>query len=234
MTPIQMNGMLSLLLLTISALVVVPIAAEPWEEVGAHTRVTAALWTLLPGPPTAEEAALLLVEQDGSRVGTIYWTMLEENLVQALRKPYVSVGSDAGVMGGGRKKNTQLGHPRTFGTFARIFARYVREMNVLTIQEAVRRLTSLPAEKYGIRDRGTLKVGNFADIVIFDPAAIKDNATFERPNEPATGVRHVFVNGVQVLRNGDPTPARPGRFVKGRAAEDGGCRQSAQSWRWPQ
>lgn len=187
----------------------------------------AELWGVIP-----EEAALRLVEQDGSRVGAIYSTMLEDNLVLALRKPYVSVGSDGGVMSDGGKPIELLSHPRGFGTFARIFARYVREKNVLTVEEAVRRLTSLPATKYGIQGRGALKPGNFADVVVFDPGRIQDHASYTSPREVATGVSHVFVNGIQVLKDGNPTKARPGRYLRGRAATDGGCRSSVRDWSW--
>lgn len=185
-------------------------------------------WGVVP-----EEAALRLVEQDNSRVGAIYSTMREEDLIMAMRHPYVSVGSDAGVLSSGNMATESSSHPRGFGTFARIFARYVREKHIWTVEEAVRRLTSLPAGKYGIADRGTIKPGYFADIVLFDPARMQDRATYLKPREGATGVRDVFVNGVQIFENGHPTAARAGRYIKGRAANEGGCRATARDWPRP-
>jgi N-acyl-D-amino-acid deacylase len=106
-------------------------------------------------------------------------------------------------------------HPRAYGNFARVLGKYARDERRITLQDAVRRLAALPASNLGLKDRGSLKPGNYADLAIFDPATIRDNATFGRPQQYATGMRHVFVNGVQVLRDGDHTGATPGRFVKG-------------------
>jgi N-acyl-D-amino-acid deacylase len=166
-----------------------------------------------------EETAMDLVIKDGTRVGTIYFIITEDNIAAQLKKPWVSVGSDAGSMapeGNFLKSNT---HPRAYGTFARVLGKYVREDKVITLQEAVRRMTSLPATNLRLPRRGTLTKGAFADVVIFDPATVRDNATFEQPHQYATGVRDVFVNGVPVLRNGEHTGATPGRVVLGPGAK---------------
>ncbi len=166
-----------------------------------------------------EETAMDLVVKDGSRVGTIYFIINEDNIARQLRRPWVSVGSDAGSLateGVFLKSNP---HPRAYGTFARILGKYVREDSVLTLQEAVRRMTSLPAGNLRIKRRGNLKPGYFADVVVFDPATIRDNATFEQPHQYATGMRDVFVNGVMVLSKGEHTGAKPGRVVLGPGAK---------------
>jgi N-acyl-D-amino-acid deacylase len=162
-----------------------------------------------------EETAMDLVVKDGSRVGTIYFLMSEENIAKQLAKPYVSVGSDAGSLAAEGVFLASNPHPRAYGTFARILGKYVREDSVLTLQEAVRRLTSLPATNLRLARRGMLAPGYHADVVVFDPATIRDHATFEQPHQYATGVRHVFVNGVQVLADGEHTGAKPGRVVRG-------------------
>lgn len=166
-----------------------------------------------------EETAMDLVVKDGTRVGTIYFIIDESNIAAQIRKPWVSVGSDAASMapeGNFLKSNT---HPRAYGTFARFLGKYVRDERVITLQEGIRRLTSLPAANLRITRRGWLKPGYHADIVIFDPTTIRDNATFEQPHQYATGVRDVFVNGVQVLENGEHTGAKPGRVVLGPGAK---------------
>jgi N-acyl-D-amino-acid deacylase len=162
-----------------------------------------------------EETAMDLVVKDGSRVGTIYFIIDEDNIAAQIRKPWVSVGSDAASMateGNFLKSNT---HPRAYGTFARFLGKYVRDDGVISLPEGIRRLTSLPATNLRIARRGWLKPGYHADVVVFDPQTIRDNATFELPHRYATGVRDVFVNGVQVLRNGEHTGAKPGRVVLG-------------------
>ena len=162
-----------------------------------------------------EDTMMDLVVEDGSRVGTIYFLMSEDNVRREVQLPWVSFGSDAasiaseGVFLNGRP------HPRTYGNFARLLGRYVRDERLITLQEAVRRLTSQPAGNLGIRDRGALRAGFYADLAIFDPATIADRATFAAPHRYATGMRHVFVNGGQVLANGEPTGATPGRAVRG-------------------
>jgi N-acyl-D-amino-acid deacylase len=162
-----------------------------------------------------EETAMDLVVQDGSRVGTVYFLMSEDNVRRQLRLPWVSFGSDEGSYapeGVFLKSNV---HPRAYGNFARLLGRYVRDEKILPLQEAIRRLTSLPAQNLKLRDRGRLVPGYYADIVVFDPKTIQDHATFEKPHQYSTGVRDVFVNGVQVLRNGEHTGALPGRVVRG-------------------
>ena len=162
-----------------------------------------------------EETAMDLVVEDGSRVGTIYFLMSEENVKRQIALPYLSFGSDAesqapeGVF---LKSNP---HPRAYGNFARLLGKYVRDEKVIPLEEAIRKLTSLPAGNLKIQDRGLLKEGYYADVVVFDPETIEDHATFAEPHQYATGVVHVFVNGVQVLKEGDHTGAQPGRFVKG-------------------
>jgi N-acyl-D-amino-acid deacylase len=162
-----------------------------------------------------EETAMDLVIQDGSRVGTVYFLMSEDNVKKQIALPYMSFGSDAGASsteGVFLKSNP---HPRAYGNFARLLGKYVRDEKVIPLEEAVRRLTSLSAEKLKIQKRGMLKVGHYADLVLFDPATIQDHATFEKPHQYATGVVHVWVNGVQVLKNGEPTGSKAGRVVRG-------------------
>jgi N-acyl-D-amino-acid deacylase len=162
-----------------------------------------------------EETAMDLVIEDGSRVGTIYFLMSEENVKRQIALPYMSFGSDAeapapeGVF---LKSNP---HPRAYGNVARLLGRYVRDEKVIPLEEAVRKLTSLPAENLKIRERGRLQPGWFADLAVFDPAKVQDHATFEKPHQYAAGMVHVFVNGVQVLKDGEHTGAKPGRVVRG-------------------
>jgi N-acyl-D-amino-acid deacylase len=164
-------------------------------------------------PP--EETAMDLVVEDDSRVQCVFFSMSEDNIRSKIRQPWVSCCSDAGSMApeGVFLKNST--HPRAYGTFARLLGRYVRDERLIPLQEAVRRLTSLPAENLRLDRRGRLETGYFADVVVFDPATIQDHATFEAPQQYATGVIHVFVNGVPVLRDGGHTGATPGRFVRG-------------------
>lgn len=162
-----------------------------------------------------EETAIDLVIQDGSRVGTVYFLMSEDNVKKQMQLPYMTFGSDAGAPateGVFLKSNT---HPRAYGNVARLLGKYVREEHVLSLEEAVHKLTALPAKHLKIQKRGMLKPGYYADVVIFDPATIQDHATFEKPHQYATGVEHVFVNGQQVLKNGEHTGATPGRVVRG-------------------
>jgi len=160
-----------------------------------------------------EDTAMDLVIEDGSRVSTVYHLMSEENVRRQIKQPWMSFGSDAGSLapeGVFLKSST---HPRAYGNFARLLGKYVRDEKVIPMEEAVQRLTSLPAANLHLKDRGALKPNFFADIVVFDPARIADHATFDKPQQLATGVVHVFVNGVQVLRNGEHTGAKPGRVV---------------------
>lgn len=162
-----------------------------------------------------EDTIIDLVIEDDSRVGTAYFLMSEENVELGLSQPWVSLGSDAesaapeGVF---LKSST---HPRAYGNFARFLGHYVRDRRLMPLAEAIRRLTRLPAENWKLEGRGCLDTGCYADVVVFDPETIRDHATFEEPQQYATGVSHVFVNGVQVLRDGEHTGATPGRVVRG-------------------
>jgi hypothetical protein len=162
-----------------------------------------------------EETAMDLVIEDNNRVGTIYFLMSEENVRKQIKKPWVSFGSDEASLapeGPFLKSNP---HPRAYGNVARLLGKYVRDEKIIPLEEAVRRLSSLPAENLKLRDRGALKEGYFADIVIFDPAKVEDHSTFDKPHQYSTGVRDVLVNGVQVLKDGEHTDAKPGQVVHG-------------------
>jgi N-acyl-D-amino-acid deacylase len=162
-----------------------------------------------------QDAAMDLVIEDNGRVDTIYFLMDEENIQRQIKSPWVSFGSDEASLapeGVFLKANP---HPRAYGNVARLLGKYVRDEKLLPLEEAVRRLSSLPAENLRLERRGTLKSGCFADIVVFDPRAIQDHATFENPHQYSSGVRHVFVNGVQVLKDGEHTGAKPGQVVHG-------------------
>ena len=156
-----------------------------------------------------------LVLEDRSRVGTVYFMMSEDNIRKQIRLPWVSFGSDAASMAPEPPFTRSSAHPRAYGNFARLLGRYTRDEKLITLAEAVRRLSGLPATNLELDRRGFLKEGMFADVVAFDPAAIADRATFEKPHQYAVGMRHVFVNGVHVLRNGDHTGATPGRALWG-------------------
>lgn len=156
----------------------------------------------------------LLIENNGN-IGTIYFLMSEDNVKKQLRYPWVSFGSDAGSMAPEGAFLRSNPHPRAYGTFARLLGKYVREEKVMSLQEAIRRLSGLPAGNLGLDRRGVLKVGNYADIVIFDPTTIADKATFEKPHQYAVGVRDVFVNGVQMLKEGEHTGKFSGRALWG-------------------
>jgi N-acyl-D-amino-acid deacylase len=162
-----------------------------------------------------EDAAIDLVIENGGDVGTVYFLMSEENVARQLRLPYMSFGSDAGSMATEGVFLESGTHPRAYGNVARLLGRYVRGETVIPLEEAIRRLTSLPAGNFKLWRRGRLLPGWFADVVVFDPATIADHATFEEPHQYATGVRHVFVNGTPVLADGEHTGALPGRFVRG-------------------
>ena len=164
---------------------------------------------------SAEETAMDLVVEDHTRIGTIYFLMSEENVRRELQLPWVSFGSDAaspapeGVF---LKSNP---HPRAYGNFARFLGHYARDEKLVPLEEAVRRLSALPAENLRLKQRGKLAPGYFADLVVFDPATVVDHATFEKPHQLATGVEQVFVNGIAVIRDSQPTGATPGRVVRG-------------------
>src|SRR5438874_1701819 len=160
------------------------------------------------------ETAMDLVIEDGSRVSTVYHLMSEENVRRQIKQPWMSFGSDAASMAPEGLFLKSSTHPRAYGNFARLLGKYVRDERVISLEEAIRRLTSLPATNLSLKNCGLLKPGFLADVVVFDPAQIADHATFDKPQQFATGVVHVFVNGVQVLRNGEHTGAKPGRVIK--------------------
>jgi N-acyl-D-amino-acid deacylase len=162
-----------------------------------------------------EETAMDLVIADDSRVSTVYFLMSEDNVKKQIALPWVSFDSDAESLAPEGVFLESNPHPRAYGNFSRLLGRYVREENVIPLEEAIRRLTSLPATNLAIQRRGRLAPGYFADVVVFDPATITDHATFEEPHQLATGMVHVFVNGEQVLRDGEHTGATPGRVVRG-------------------
>lgn len=162
-----------------------------------------------------EDAAIDLVIEDGTRVGTAYFLMAEDNVARQVALPWMAFGSDSASQAPRGIFLKSATHPRAYGTFARLLGKYVREEKRLTLQEAIRKLTSFPAANLGLKDRGLLKTGMRADVAIFDPATIKDMATFDKPQQFAVGMRDVIVNGQPVLLNGEMTGARPGRAVTG-------------------
>jgi len=166
------------------------------------------------GIPPAEAIADLIYEDD-SRIQVVYFSMSEENIKKKLALPYMAVCSDAGSYTNEGAFLEQSTHPRAYGSFARLLSHFVREEKVISLEEAIRRLTSLPAGNLKLEKRGSLKTGYFGDVVVFDASKIQDHATFEAPHQYTTGVEHVLVNGVPVIANGDHTGATPGRFVKG-------------------
>jgi N-acyl-D-amino-acid deacylase len=177
-----------------------------------------------------EDAAIDLVIEDGSRVETVYFLMSEDNVRRQIRQRWVSFGSDAGASapeGVFLKSST---HPREYGNFANLLGRYVRDENVIPLEEAVRRLTFFPAKNLDLVDRGLLRYGYYADVVVFDPKTIAAHATYDNPRQYATGVRHVFVNGKQVLKDGEHTGAKPGRVLtNGRAGRTSQAQWSVHS-----
>ncbi len=184
------------------------------EELKPLTGMTLADVAAMRGT-SPEETAMDLVVEDDSRVGTVYFIMSEENVAKKIRQPWVSFDSDAESLAPEGVFLEANPHPRAYGTFARLLGKYVREEGVIPLEEAVRRLTSLPASNLKIERRGSLAPGYFADVVVFDPETIIDHATFAEPHQYSTGVLHVFVNGTQVLADGEHTGAMPGRVVRG-------------------
>ena len=162
-----------------------------------------------------EETAMDLVITDSTRVETAYFLMSEENIKRQIALPYVSFGSDAGSPTASGMFLKYKEHPRAYGNFSRLLGKYVRDEKVISLEEAIRKLTSLPASNLKIKKRGTLAPGYFADVVVFDPEKIQDHATFENSHQYSTGMLHVLVNGTQVLENGEHTGAKPGRVVRG-------------------
>ena len=162
-----------------------------------------------------EETILDLVIDDGSRVGTVFFLMSEDNVARQIALPWMSFGSDEASLAPAGVFLRSSPHPRAYGNVARLLGRYVREQKIISLAEAIRRLSSLPAQTLGLVNRGALAPGFAADVVVFDPASVRDRATYENPHQYSEGMRHVFVNGLQVLSNGEHTGARPGRVVRG-------------------
>lgn len=156
-----------------------------------------------------------LVIEDDSRVGTVYFLMSEENIEKKIVLPWVSFASDAGSMATEGVFLRSNPHPRAYGNFARLLGKYVREERIISLEEAIRRMTSLPASNLKLEGRGVLEEGSFADVVVFDPETIEDHANYENPHQYSTGVIHVFVNGQQVLEDGEHTGATSGRVIRG-------------------
>jgi N-acyl-D-amino-acid deacylase len=182
-----------------------------------------------------EDAAIDLVIEDGSRVGLAYFLMNEDNIRRQVALPWVSFGSDEAGEAPEGVFLLSAAHPRAYGNFARVFADYVRKDHALRLEEAVRKLSALPADNLSLTDRGRLKRGAFADIVVFDPNTIQDHASYKDPHQLATGVSYVIVNGKMAIKDGEPTGAASGRVVRGRAwsgMSEGGCRGSAKDWKW--
>ncbi len=182
-----------------------------------------------------EDTAMDLVVEDGSRVGVAYFLMDEANVRREVGLPWMSFGSDADAPAPEGVFLLSKTHPRTYGNFARVLGHYARETHDATLPDAVRRLTSLPADTLSLRDRGRLRAGLLADVVVFDPATIGDRSTYQQPVALATGVVDVLVNGRFAYRDGRPTGAATGRVVHGRAwtgAPGGGCRRTAADWTW--
>jgi N-acyl-D-aspartate/D-glutamate deacylase len=171
---------------------------------------------MMGGGRDAYDAAFDLLMRDRGRTSAIYFSFNEEALRLAMKQPWVSVGQDAGAVSpDSLGRWGERGHPRGFGTFPRILGRYVRQDSVITLEFAVRKMTSLAAQRVGLTERGLLRPGMFADITVFDPNTVIDNSTFEQPQQLATGITHVFVNGVAVVTDGKPTGALPGRALRG-------------------
>ncbi len=180
-----------------------PLTGMTLAEVSAQRRTTPA------------DTMIDLVIEDNSRVGTVYFLMSEENVAKQVALPWVSFGSDAEAPAPEGLFLESGVHPRAYGNFVRVLGKYVREEGVISLEEAVRKLTSLPAENLKIRERGQLLAGYYADVVIFDPQTVTDHATFDQPHQLSTGVTDVWVNGTQVLKNSEHTGAMPGRVVRG-------------------
>jgi N-acyl-D-amino-acid deacylase len=184
------------------------------EALRQYTGKTLAEVAKLRGTSLQDTAMDLFVE-DGTRVQAVYFLMSEDNVKRQIQLPWVSFGSDASSMAAEGVFLKTSTHPRAYGNFARLLGKYVRDEHVIPLEEAIRKLTSLPADTLRIKDRGRLAVGQFADVVVFDPKTIADRATYQQPHQYAVGMRDVWVNGVQVLKDGEHTGAAPGRVVRG-------------------
>jgi dihydroorotase/N-acyl-D-amino-acid deacylase len=159
------------------------------------------------------ETAMELIETEEQRVGSIFFMMSEENVKLQMRQPWIKFGTDAG---GWDPDNPEgLVHPRSYGTYPRILGKYVRQEHALTLEEAIRKMSSAVAERLSIQHRGLLREGLYADVVVFDPDTVIDRATFTQPHQLSEGMKHVFVNGTGVIRDGMHTGAKPGRIVRG-------------------
>lgn len=185
------------------------------EELQKYVGMTLTEVTEARGSDDEVRTAVELTVEDNNRIGAIYYLMSEENVQRQIRIPWMSFGSDGGTFAAEGDVLNRLMHPRAWGNFARLLGKYVREQQLIPLEEAIHRLTGFPATNLKLDSRGFLKEGYFADIVIFDPDTIEDHATFEAPHQYATGVEHVLVNGIPVLRNREHTGAMPGKFVKG-------------------
>ncbi len=220
---LQRAGPKGALLLEFKSPKLKPLAGRTLDEVAAMRGVT------------AEEAAMELVVEDGSRVGVAYFLMSEDNVRREVALPWVSFGSDAQAPAPEGVFLESSEHPRAYGNFVRVLAKYVRDEKVITLEEAIRKLSAFPAQTLSLKDRGMLRAGYFADVVVFDPRTVQDHATYENAHQLATGVEQVWVNGVQALRDGEATGAPSGRVVHGRAwtgFPDGGCRAGSRQWVW--
>jgi N-acyl-D-amino-acid deacylase len=207
--------------------------SDEWENLLRHAGATGALLVNFRKPElrkylgrtladvasergsSPQETAIDLVVEDGSRVGVVYFLMSEENVARGVALPWVSFGSDAGSYATEGVFLNQSTHPRAYGNFVRVLGKYVREEKVLSLEKAIYKLSGLPAANLRLRARGQLTEGFYADVVVFDPATVRDHATFDDPHRYATGIQHVFVNGIAVLREGEHTGALPGRVVRG-------------------
>jgi N-acyl-D-amino-acid deacylase len=182
-----------------------------------------------------EDTILDLIIADGTRIQVVYSSMTEANVARQIKLPWVSFGSDASAMAPEGVFLLASTHPRAYGNFVRVLGKYARDEHLITLPEAVRRLSALPAHNLGLHDRGLLKAGYYADVVVFDPKTVTDHATFTKPQQFATGVSDVLVNGRPVLKDGEPTGAAAGQVVRGRGWtgwKNGGCRKSAKDWTW--
>jgi len=182
-----------------------------------------------------EDTIIDLIIADGSRIQVIYFLMSEANTTRETKLPWMSFGSDAAAMAPEGVFLLSSTHPRAYGNFVRVLQKYVREDKAITLPDAVHRLTGLPAHNLGLHDRGLLKAGDYADVTVFDPKTVAEHGTYEKPQQLATGVTDVLVNGQVVLRNGEATGAHAGQVVRGRGWtgwKDGGCRASAKAWSW--
>lgn len=180
------------------------------KYIGKTVQFVADEWGVSP-----EEAAMDLVIKDHTRIQVVYFSMTEENLAKKIRQPWVSFGSDGGALATEPPFTDNSTHPRAYGNFARVIGKFVRDDQVLTLPDAIRKLSGQPATNLKLRDRGFLKEGYYADVLVFDVDKIQDHATFQEPHQYATGMSHVFVNGGHVVKDGAHTGATPGRVVRG-------------------